>query len=366
METMNETKTKPDPIAAIRRLLEHSAQHYGEGEIWRDAAEAVEALNPAPIRRRADMGGEEAMTQKTRTEMYRTVREALAMGSGAAFMQLRMDAWGSLDALEAQEREAKIQAIHEALSSSEAEAMGVHAVTIERDDEDDELLSEADIDCEMIAQREDATPPAPPAAECGVRKALEVYADENQWGRSRHDGPVDLWLNYVGGPDASEEQLDACWNGPDAARAALATPCCEGLRADLEDWKRRAQLRERVYAEVSAKETERKNAAEHAHNQRIEIGRLTAELAQQRKATEEARRMADSDLILERAWRKKFTAENGQLRAELAKAVDALRKSQLFLTHREDTTEVCYDWCPRCKVDNSLAAYDAKHGKVQP
>lgn len=35
---------KPDPIAAIRRLLEHSAQHYGEGEIWRDAAEAVDGI----------------------------------------------------------------------------------------------------------------------------------------------------------------------------------------------------------------------------------------------------------------------------------------------------------------------------------
>lgn len=35
---------------------------------------------------------------------------------------------------------------------------------------------------------------------------------------------------------------------------------------------------------------------------------------------------------------------------------DALEHTKGFLKHREDSQEVCYDWCPLCRVESALAA----------
>lgn len=44
----------------------------------------------------------------------------------------------------------------------------------------------------------------------------------------------------------------------------------------------------------------------------------------------------------------------------MREAIEAVRKN---VPHREDTGEVCYDWCPRCKMESSLTPQPSKDNR---
>lgn len=48
-----------------------------------------------------------------------------------------------------------------------------------------------------------------------------------------------------------------------------------------------------------------------------------------------------------------------ELEAQLAVAREALAIASRHLTHHERRDEVCYDWCPLCKIGKALAQLDA-------
>lgn len=54
------------------------------------------------------------------------------------------------------------------------------------------------------------------------------------------------------------------------------------------------------------------------------------------------------------------TAELIDTETGLPELIEAMKSAQSFLKHREDVSEVCYEWCPLCKVIAALARYEEK------
>ena len=165
------------------------------------------------------------------------------------------------------------------------------------------------------------------------------------------------------------------------------------LRAELEHFETSWATAVREKHEMMAR---RDNAQSVRDELLLQNGRLTAELAQARKATEEAQSEAAARLkqTLEQVrlcneaikeWRKSnaaFEESNRELAAELRRAVDALRESQILGQRMrgfvkvfglsDDGRDSDYDKYQRCieevktlkaVADDIVAAYDAKHGE---